>query len=119
MREVVEGARDWLARNGPGVLLSLTAGMGGTFVANVYGGSTVLFGLLLGKVFNFISAESRFDPGVGLSSRSILLVALSIKTSLVALDKVGSRAVGLHGCRDRIHRNSSFPSNSRRPMSRR
>jgi hypothetical protein len=57
-RPVGERVRDWLSRNAPGVLLSITVGMAATFISNVYGGPTVLFGLLLGMAFNFISAES-------------------------------------------------------------
>jgi hypothetical protein len=55
--------RNWIALHSPGVLLSITVGMAATLVSNVYGGPTVLFALLLGMAFNFISAESRFAPG--------------------------------------------------------
>ena len=61
-RPVGERVRDWVTRNAPGVLLSITVGMAATFISNVYGGPTVLFALLLGMAFNFISAESRFAP---------------------------------------------------------
>ena len=61
-RSAAERTRDWFIRNAPGLLLSITVGMAATFISNVYGGPTVLFALLLGMAFNFISAESRFAP---------------------------------------------------------
>src|SRR5436190_4341355 len=88
MREVLEGARDRLARNGPGVLLSITVGMAATFVSNVYGGPTVLFALLLGMAFNFISAESRFAPGVALSSRSILRIGVALLGGRITFEQI-------------------------------
>lgn len=88
MREVLEGARDRLARNGPGVLFSITVGMAATFVSNVYGGPTVLFALLLGMAFNFISAESRFAPGVGLSSRSILRIGVALLGARITFEQI-------------------------------
>ena len=88
MSEVIEGARKWVARNGPGVLLSITVGMAATFVSNVYGGPTVLFALLLGMAFNFISAESRFAPGVGLSSRSILRIGVALLGVRITFEQI-------------------------------
>src|SRR3954468_21402241 len=88
MREVLEGARDRLARNGPGVLLSITVGMAATFISNVYGGPTVLFALLLGMAFNFISAESRFAPGVALSSRSILRIGVALLGARITFEQI-------------------------------
>ena len=52
--------------------------MAATFVSNVYGGPTVLFALLLGMAFNFFISKSRFAPGVGLSSRSILRIGVAL-----------------------------------------
>ena len=39
----------------PGVMFSVMIAMAATFVSNVYGGPTVLFALLLGMAFNFLS----------------------------------------------------------------
>jgi uncharacterized integral membrane protein (TIGR00698 family) len=79
---------DWVTRNGPGVLLSMTIGMAATFVSNVYGGPTVLFALLLGMAFNFISAESGFAPGVALSSRSILRIGVALLGSRITFEQI-------------------------------
>src|SRR4051794_27265503 len=68
--------RDWIVLQIPGVLLSTTIGMAATLVSNVYSGPTVLFALLLGMAFNFTSAESRFAPGIALSSRLILRIGV-------------------------------------------
>ena len=82
--------RDWLAGNAPGVLLSITVGMAATFISNVYGGPTVLFALLLGMAFNFISAESRFAPGVALSSRSILRIGVALLGGRITFEQIAA-----------------------------
>jgi uncharacterized integral membrane protein (TIGR00698 family) len=81
-------AHERFIRNAPGVLLSITVGMAATFVSNVYGGPTVLFALLLGMAFNFISAESRFAPGVALSSRSILRIGVALLGGRITLEQI-------------------------------
>ncbi len=80
--------RDWIVLQIPGVLLSITVGMAATFVSNVYGGPTVLFALLLGMAFNFISAESRFAPGIAFSSRSILRIGVALLGARITFEQI-------------------------------
>ena len=88
VRPAGERLRDWFMRNAPGVLISITVGMAATFISNVYGGPTVLFALLLGMAFNFISAESRFTPGVTLSSRSILRIGVALLGGRITFEQI-------------------------------
>jgi uncharacterized integral membrane protein (TIGR00698 family) len=87
-RPAAERTRDWFIRNAPGLLLSITVGMAATFISNVYGGPTVLFALLLGMAFNFISAESRLAPGVALSSRSILRIGVALLGGRITFEQI-------------------------------
>ena len=80
--------RSWLVAQSPGILLSVTVGMAATFISNVYGGPTVLFALLLGMAFNFISAESRFAPGVALSSRSVLRIGVALLGARITFEQI-------------------------------
>jgi uncharacterized integral membrane protein (TIGR00698 family) len=96
-----EPTRNWIVLHSPGVLLSITIGMAATFVANVYGGPTVLFALLLGMAFNFISAESRFAPGIVLSSRSILRIGVALLGARITFEQIaglGWRSIFGVGC---------------------
>lgn len=43
---------------GPGLLVSVTIAMAATFLSDHYGGPVMLFALLLGIAFNFLSAMS-------------------------------------------------------------
>src|SRR3954466_11718951 len=80
--------RSWLVAQSPGILLSVTVRMAATFISNVYGGPTVLFALLLGMAFNFISAESRFAPGVTLSSRSVLRIGVALLGARITFEQI-------------------------------
>ena len=86
----VDRIRERSVANAPGVLLSITVGMAATFISNVYGGPTVLFALLLGMAFNFISAESRFAPGVALSSRSILRIGVALLGGRITFEQIAA-----------------------------
>src|SRR5436305_12816105 len=62
--------------------------MAATCTSSVYGGPAVLFALLLGMAFNFISAESRFAPGVALSSRSILRIGVALLGARITFGQI-------------------------------
>lgn len=72
----------------PGLMFSVLLAMAATFITNVYGGPTVLFALLLGMAFNFLSAESRFAPGLALSARSVLRIGVALLGARITLEKI-------------------------------
>src|SRR6478609_165073 len=72
----------------PGVLFSITIAMAATFVSSAYGGPTVLFALLLGMAFNFISVESRLAPGIAFSSRSVLRLGVAALGARITAEQV-------------------------------
>jgi uncharacterized integral membrane protein (TIGR00698 family) len=72
----------------PGLMFSVTLAMAATFITNVYGGPTVLFALLLGMAFNFLSAESRFAPGLAFSARSVLRVGVALLGARITLEQI-------------------------------
>lgn len=86
----VSGARR-IRTNLPGLLLSVIVGMSATFVSNAYGGPTILFALLLGMAFNFLSAEPRVAPGLDFAAKFVLRVGVALlgaritATQIVAL----------------------------------
>ena len=72
----------------PGLLFAVTISLAATFVSNAYGGPTMLFALLLGMAFNFISTESRFEPGLAFPSRSILRLGVALLGARIAFEQI-------------------------------
>src|SRR5919202_5742857 len=72
----------------PGVMFSITIAMAATFVSGAYGGPTVLFALLLGMAFNFISTESRLAPGIAFSARSVLRIGVAALGARITAEQV-------------------------------
>ena len=62
----------------PGVLASLIIAIAATFLSERYGGPVMLFALLLGMAFHFLSQEGRCVPGIQLASKLILRIAVGL-----------------------------------------
>ena len=56
----------------PGLLIVLLGTLAAGFVSDHYGAPLTLMALLLGLALNFLSADARLTPGLGLASRSLL-----------------------------------------------
>ena len=74
LRARIEGARQLL----PGVLLAVVIGLAATFLSDHYGGPVILFALLLGIAFNFMSAEGPAKPGIEFTARSVLRLGVAL-----------------------------------------
>jgi uncharacterized integral membrane protein (TIGR00698 family) len=72
----------------PGLMFVVTISLAATFVSNAYGGPTILFALLLGMAFNFISVESRFTPGLTFASRSILRLGVALLGARITVEQI-------------------------------
>ena len=77
----------------PGMLTCLTLGLAATFISEHYGGPVMLYALLFGMAFNFLSEEGRCLPGVELTSRSVLRIGVALLGVRITLDQV--MALGL------------------------
>ena len=82
----------------PGLLLSATIALAVRFVSDELGGPAMLYALLFGMAFNFLTEDERFAAGIRLASRNILrigvaLLGLRITTSEVM--DLGWPVVGL------------------------
>jgi len=56
----------------PGLLIAGTISLAASFLSEHYGGPVMLFALLLGIAFNFVSEDARCAPGIEFASRTIL-----------------------------------------------
>jgi len=79
---------DWLAARLPGLLVCLTIGLATTFLSDHYGGPTILYALLLGMAFHFLSQEGRCRPGVEFAARTILRLGVALLGARITATQV-------------------------------
>ncbi|MGB9117374.1 MAG: putative sulfate exporter family transporter [Bradyrhizobium sp.] len=72
----------------PGVLASLIVAIAATFLSEHYGGPVMLFALLLGMAFYFLSQEGRCIAGIGFASKSILRVAVGLLGAQITIAEI-------------------------------
>ena len=82
---------DWRARYGiylPGVMLSAVLAMAATFISIGYGGPTILFALLLGMAFNFVTQDARFAPGLHIASKEVLRIGVALLGARITASQI-------------------------------
>jgi len=62
----------------PGLLLSATIALAVRFVSDQLGGPAMLYALLFGMAFNFLTEDERFAAGIYFASRNILRVGVAL-----------------------------------------
>ena len=62
----------------PGLLLSATIALAVRFVSDRLGGPAMLYALLFGMAFNFLTEDERFASGIRLASRNILRIGVAL-----------------------------------------
>ena len=59
-------------------MVCLTIGLATTFLSDHYGGPTILYALLLGMAFHFLSEEGRCVQGVEFAARTVLRLGVAL-----------------------------------------
>jgi len=72
----------------PGILVSFTIAMAAQFLSEHYGGPVMLFALLLGMAFHFLSEEGRCSEGIGLSSSFVLRIGVALLGARIGIGQV-------------------------------
>ena len=72
----------------PGVLVSLTIAVAAMFLSEHYGGPVMLFALLLGMAFYFLSQEGRCVAGIELASKTILRIAVGLLGAQITFTEI-------------------------------
>src|SRR5690554_4299840 len=85
---------DRLTQVMPGVLICITIALATTFIADHYGGPTLLYALLLGMALHFLSEEGRCVAGVEFSSRTILRFGVALLGVRITVEQVTSLNIG-------------------------
>lgn len=74
MRGMIDTARAAM----PGLLLSATIALAVRFVSDRLGGPAMLYALLFGMAFNFLTEDERFARGIRVASRNILRIGVAL-----------------------------------------
>jgi uncharacterized integral membrane protein (TIGR00698 family) len=72
----------------PGVLASVIIAIAATFLSEHYGGPVMLFALLLGMAFYFLSQEGRCVAGIELASKRVLRVAVGLLGAQITIAEI-------------------------------
>jgi uncharacterized integral membrane protein (TIGR00698 family) len=82
----------------PGLLLSATIALAVRFVSDQLGGPAMLYALLFGMAFNFLTEDERFALGIQFASRNILRIGvalLGLRITTTEVMDLGWSVVGL------------------------
>ena len=70
--------RDTIRVAMPGLLLSATIALAVRFISDQLGGPAMLYALLFGMAFNFLTEDERFAAGIYFASRNILRIGVAL-----------------------------------------
>ncbi|RDB43451.1 YeiH family protein [Halomonas sp. DQ26W] len=74
---------------GRGLLVCVTIALATTFIADHYGGPTLLYALLFGMSLHFLSEEGRCREGIEFASRTVLRLGVALLGARMTLEQVG------------------------------
>ena len=72
----------------PGVLVSVIIAVAATFLSEHYGGPVMLFALLLGMAFYFLSQEGPCIAGIEFASKRVLRVAVGLLGAQITISEI-------------------------------
>ncbi|SJN14610.1 Inner membrane protein [Halomonas citrativorans] len=78
---------------GRGLLVCVTIALATTFIADHYGGPTLLYALLFGMSLHFLSDEERCRQGVEFASRTVLRVGVALLGARMTFEQVGELGI--------------------------
>lgn len=81
-------------RVGQGVLVCITIALATTFIADHYGGPTLLYALLFGMALHFLSEEGRCVAGIEFASRTILRLGVALLGVRITIEQVTDLGIG-------------------------
>ena len=78
----------WAWDIAPGLLICIAIALSSTFVSEHYGGPTLLYALLLGMAFYFLSKNPRTRSGVQFGSRTVLRLGVALLGARITLAQI-------------------------------
>ncbi|MCE9663697.1 YeiH family protein [Halomonas sp. M5N1S17] len=89
LRTFFHGSRGHYRAVGRGLLVCVTIALATTFIADHYGGPTLLYALLFGMSLHFLSEEDRCREGIEFASRTVLRLGVALLGARMTLEQVG------------------------------
>lgn len=77
----------------PGLLAAATVGLAASFLSDHYGGPTMLYALLLGMAFHFLSLEGRCVEGIATASRTVLRIGVALLGMRITLGQIAALGI--------------------------
>ena len=74
----------------PGVGLATLIALAATFVSTLHGGPQLLYALLLGVAFHYLSHEPRTKPGIEFASRTVLRLGVGLLGVRITVAQIAS-----------------------------
>ena len=72
----------------PGMSVAVVLAIAATFLSEHYGGPTMLFALLLGIAFNFLSGEGKCAAGIEFSTKIVLRLGVALLGVRISVDQI-------------------------------
>lgn len=79
---------------GRGLIVCVTIALATTFIADHYGGPTLLYALLFGMSLHFLSEEGRCREGIEFASRTVLRLGVALLGARMTFEQVGDLGLG-------------------------
>lgn len=86
--------KSWIECRWRGVLSSVVIGAAALFVSNTYGSPTVLYALLLGMAFHFISEDDRAVAGIELCAKNFLRIGVGLLGARITAEELAQLSLG-------------------------
>jgi uncharacterized integral membrane protein (TIGR00698 family) len=80
--------RDRYGHLAPGAMMSVVLAMSANFISIGYGGPIVLYALLLGMAFNFMSQDPRYAPGLQFAAKEVLRIGVALLGARITASQI-------------------------------
>ncbi|MEH6813834.1 MAG: putative sulfate exporter family transporter [Motiliproteus sp.] len=77
----------------PGFTLCMVVGMAASFVSEHYGGPVILYALLMGMAFNYLSTEGRCVAGIQFSAKAVLRFGIALLGARITVEQLMSLGI--------------------------
>lgn len=94
LRISIGNAFEHYRRVGRGLLVCVTIALATTFIADHYGGPTLLYALLFGMSLHFLSEEGACKEGIEFAARTVLRLGVALLGARMTFEQVGDLGLG-------------------------
>ena len=78
----------------PGLIICVTIALATTFIADHYGGPTLLYALLFGMTLHFLSEEGKCLAGIEFAAKKVLRIGVALLGVRITIEQVADLGIG-------------------------